>query len=113
MKETVTAARLSSHHDSPQHDSDNDDTWSMFDDSSYDHHDWPASSVHAPPPAENVNKDEADVAFMQQFLPFIDPDAADPFDPSRFSEDTMKYVHPKAQYTDVLPDHLLVQIDLF
>jgi hypothetical protein len=113
IKETVTAARLSSHHDSLQHDNDDDDMWSMFDDSSYDHHDSSASSAQAPPPADNVNEDEADAAFMQQFLPFIDPDAANPFDPSRFSEDTMKYVHPKARYTDVLPDHLLAQIDLF
>ena len=65
------------------------------------------------PPADNANEDEADAAFMQQVLPFIDPDAADSFDPSRFSEDTMKYVHHKARYTDVLLDHLLAQIDIF
>ena len=46
-------------------------------------------------------------------FPFDDPDAADSFDPSHFSDDTMKYVHPKAQYTGVLPNHLLAQIILF
>jgi hypothetical protein len=44
-KDTVTAARLSSHHDSTQQDNGNDGMWSMFDDSSYDHHDWSVSSA--------------------------------------------------------------------
>ena len=50
---------------------------------------------------------------MQHYLPFIDPDAADPFDPSKFSKDTIKYIHLQAKYTDVLPEHVLAQIDLF
>ena len=50
---------------------------------------------------------------MQQILPSIDPDAADPFDPYRFFEDTMKYVHPKAGCTAVLPEYLIARIDLF
>ena len=85
----------------------------MFDDSSYDHHDSFASSAEAPLLSDNVNKDEADATFMQQGLPFIDLNAANLFDPSQFSDDTMKYVHPKAQYTDVLLDYLLARIDLF
>ena len=85
----------------------------MFENSSYTHHDWSVSSVLAPPPAENVNKDEANAVFIEPFLPFIGPDAANLFDPSQFSEDTTQYVDPKTRYTDVLSDYLLAQIDLF
>ena len=52
--------------------------------------------VHKHPLLDNSNKDEADATFMQQGLPFIDLNAANLFDPSQFSDDTMKYVHPKA-----------------
>ena len=113
IKETVTAARLFSCYDSLQHDNDDDKMWSMFNNSSYDHHDSSASSAWAPPPVYNANKDEADAALMQQALPFTDPDTGNPFDPSWFSENTMKYAHPKTRYTDVLPNHLLAQIDDF
>ena len=65
----ITDAWLSSHQDSLQHDDDDTNTWSMFDDSSYNHHDSSVSSVHTPPPAENFNKDETNTTFMQQFLP--------------------------------------------
>ena len=52
---------------------------------------------------------------MEQLLPFTDPDAVDPFDPSQFSEaeGTLKGVHLKAGYTAVLSEYLLAQIDIF
>ena len=106
MNETVTTARLSSRHDSPQHDNDNDDRWSMFDNNIYNHYDWSESSAQAPPPNENVNEDEAGAAFMEQVLPFIDPDAAGLFDQSQFSEDIMACV-PQGPVTDMLPEYLL------
>ena len=40
-----------------------------------------------------------------QLLQFIDQDIADMFHPFQFSEDTMKYVHPNAGYTAMLPDY--------
>ena len=53
--------------------------------------------VHKHPiPAENTNEDKVGAAFMQQCLTFIDLDTAATFDPCQFSEDTMKYVYPKA-----------------
>ena len=57
IQETFTAAWLSSRHDSTQHDDDNDDMWSMFDNSSYNRNDLDVSSAQAPPPADNINED--------------------------------------------------------
>ena len=103
---------MSSHHDSLQYDNGNDDMWDMFDNRSYTHHSWSVSSAQASPPTENTNEDKANATFMQQCLPVIDPDAADPFDLCQFYEDTMKYVHPKTRYTDVLPEYIPAKNDV-
>ena len=59
------------------------------------------------PHEENENEDEVNIECIQHYVPFINPDAANPFNPSRFSEDTMKYVHSKARYSAVLLEDLL------
>ena len=48
------------------------------------------SDSNQPKPVEQFNDDEADAAFMRQFLPHIDPNAVDPFDPSKFDEERME-----------------------
>ena len=50
---------------------------------------------------------------MRQFLPHIDPDADDPFGPSKFDEERMKYVKPTKTFSSPLHVYLLAQIDLF
>ena len=82
-----------------------EDRWSSFDNhgSCFDDR----SDSNLPEPAEQSNDDEADAAFMRQFLPHIDPDADDPFDPSKFDEERMKYVKPTQTFSGDLPVYLL------
>jgi hypothetical protein len=64
----------------------------MFDDSSYPHNEGSVSCAPPPTPTKNLNDNEANVAFMQHFIPFIDPDTANLFDPSQCPENTLKYI---------------------
>ena len=75
--------------------------------------DLPGPAEVLPKSAEQSNDDEADAAFMRQFLPHIDPNADNPFDPSKFDEDLMRYVKLTQTFSRDLPLYLLVQIDLF
>ena len=63
--------------------------------------------------AKQSNNDETDAAFMRPFLPHLDPDTDDPFDPLKFDKKKMKYVKPQQMVSGVLPVNLLAQIDLF
>ena len=60
-----------------------------------------------------VGEEDPDLAFIQQFAPFIDPDAEDPFAPSNFHDEYMTHVHPPSRFTGTLPTYLLAQVDLF
>ena len=75
--------------------------------------DLPGPAEVLPESAEQSNDDEADAAFMRQFLPHIERDADDPFDPSKFDKERMKYVKPTQTFSGDLPVYLLAQIDLF
>ena len=75
---------------------------------------FPDSPAFPDVPAQaQVNEPDADFAFMQQFAPFIDPDAEDPFAPSKFCDEYMTYVPPRSKFTGTLPTSLIAQIDLF
>ena len=65
------------------------------------------SDSDLPEPAEQSNDDKADAAFMRQFLPHIDPDADDPFDPSKFYQERMEHVKPTTTFYGPLPVNLL------
>ena len=88
-----------------------EDRWSSFDNhgSYFDNR----SVSNLPKPADQSNDDETDAAFMRQFLPHIDPNADDPFDPSKFDKERMEYVKPRTTFSGALPHNLLDQIDLF
>ena len=60
-------------------------------------HDLSESSAQAPASTDNINTDEVNAALKEEYFPLNDPDAVDLFDPSQFSEDTIKYVHTKVR----------------
>ena len=87
----------------------------------------PLSSPLDPPvlPASSLSDDYApidfspddpafsdDQAFLRQFLPMIDPDATDPFDPESFDESSLKYLSPRKRFFGKLPPRQCAQIDL-
>ena len=74
---------------------------------------FPDSPAPLPDSTAQANESDADFAFMQQFDPFIDPDAEDPFAPSKFCDECLTHVPPPSKFTGTLPTSLIAQIDLF
>ena len=74
---------------------------------------FPDSPAPLPDSTAQVNKSDADFAFMQQFAPFIDPDADDPLAPSKCSDEYLTHVPPPSKFTGTLSTSLIAQVDLF